>query len=105
MEGRAFSYDARIVNPNNLFAGITLKLRKDCNGFIKYISEKESGWIYVTNKEVFIGDMKKYCSENNMTYGRGLQFRAVKNNGWIFDSYTYVPNSVIGGGYASYPLK
>lgn len=102
---KTLSFDARAVNPNNLFAGFTLPFRRDCNGFIKTISEQNSGWIYVTNIEDFYQDRNRYNMDAEHARFRGMQFDVQENKGFLFTSYAYIKNSVRAGGYTDYPLK
>ncbi len=95
------SYDAHLVNVNYVLAGNTLWMRRGCNGVIMTISEKKSGWIYVTNIEDFGADRDKKIT----ALMRGMQFQTVPHKGWIFTSHKYIKGSLKPGGYSSYPLK
>ena len=98
---KTFSYDAHVVNFKIILA-VSLPLRADCNGCISTISEEGQSYIYVTNYEDFKKDADKFVSD---CYRKGMQFDVIENRGWIFTSYTYILDSVRGGGFDKYGLK
>ena len=103
---KTFSYDARVVRPNLVFAGWTLPLRSDCDGVVPIASAEKMSWIYITNMSEFMDDMKKYNSEDtSVRRMRGMQFDCIVNLGLVFESYTYEPGTMRGGGFSRYALK
>ena len=71
----------------HVFRDITLPFRYDCNGSIPItISETIKSYIYLTNLDEFILDYIKYT--------KTLHFDVIKNEGYIFNSYTYINNSL-----------
>lgn len=107
MTQKTFSFDAHVINLN-VFSGITLPLRYDCDGAVRTISEKGQSHIYLTNYCAFNRDKLNFSIENQDSAKsnlRGMQFDVIMNWGYLFNSYTYIPGSMRMGGFSEYALK
>lgn len=100
-----FSYNAKVIDLDiyNIFRGVSLPLRLDCNGIIYIISEEESSYIYVRNYQDFENDKMKFKEDSGSW--KGMWFDVIKEDGYIFTSYTYIKNSIRKGGYSNYVMK
>jgi hypothetical protein len=118
MNIETFSYNHRSIDVTygQIFRGITLPLRKDCNGSISIVyNNNNTSYIYVTNYHDFVDDyiIKKrdIVKETKIKYEmvsslmKGLQFDVTKNEGYIFNSYNYIKNSLRQGGFSDYSSK
>ena len=111
-----YTYDCHIVNPYSLFAGLTLKLRPDCDWYVMvFDSNNNPTYIYLTNCGELRSDTNSWIRKNLDPEGdglklsimkkKGLQFSVRVNRGILFDSRTYIRDSLKSGGFSSYGIK
>ncbi len=107
---QTFSYNARVIK-QHLFSGLLGFIRREEYSPVFTISKEGASYIFLTNRHDFEHDRQNFININknihplNCVIMRGTQFDTICTKGWIFDSYSYVKDSLRYGGFGEYGLK